>query len=50
VIGDTVADMKMGKAAGAAFSLAVASGVTTPGRLSEFADMVIESVAFMVSR
>lgn len=50
VIGDTVADMKMSKAAGAAFSLAVASGVTTPGRLSEFADMVIESVAFMVSR
>ncbi len=49
VIGDTTADMKMGKAAGAAFNLAVASGVTSPGELAEYADTVIESVAYMVS-
>lgn len=47
VIGDTVADMKMGKAAGAKLSLGVTSGVTPKKILLEVADMVLGSVAEM---
>jgi len=48
VIGDTLADMRMGKAAGAACCIGVASGVTTPESLAKEADLVLESVAYMI--
>jgi phosphoglycolate phosphatase len=48
VIGDTEADMKMGRAAGAACCIGVASGVTFPGELSCHADLVLESAAYLV--
>ncbi|MDZ4131533.1 MAG: HAD family hydrolase, partial [Dethiobacteria bacterium] len=47
VIGDTLADIRMGRAAGAACCIGVASGVTTPETLATEADLVLESVAHM---
>lgn len=47
VIGDTSADMKMGRAAGVGCCIGVASGVTTPKSLANYADIVLESAAFM---
>lgn len=48
VIGDTVADMLMGRAAGTACNIGVASGVTSPADLAGHADIVLESVAWMI--
>lgn len=48
VIGDTLADIRMGRAAGAACCIGVASGVTTPETLAAEADIVLESVAHMI--
>jgi phosphoglycolate phosphatase len=48
VIGDTVADMLMGQAAGTACNIGVASGVTSPADLAGHADIVLESAAWMV--
>lgn len=48
VIGDTVADMLMGRAAGTAYNIGVASGVTSPADLAGHADIVLESAAFMI--
>ena len=48
VIGDTVADMQMGKSAGAACCIGVASGVTDPETLALEADIVLESAAKMI--
>jgi phosphoglycolate phosphatase len=48
VIGDTLADVRMGKAARVACCIGVASGVTFPESLVEEADLVLESVAQMI--
>lgn len=48
VIGDTLADIRMGRAAGVACCIGVASGVTTPESLAKEADLVLESVAHMI--
>ena len=48
VIGDTAADMLMGKAASTACNIGVASGVTSPEALSVHADLVLNSVADMI--
>lgn len=48
VIGDTVADMLMGRAAGTACNIGVASGVTSPADLAGHADILLESAAWMI--
>ena len=47
VIGDTVVDVEMARAAGAACAVGVASGVTSTGALAAAADVVLESAAAM---
>lgn len=44
VIGDTVSDLKMGRAAGAGLCVGVLSGVSNPHDLTPYADVLIESV------
>jgi phosphoglycolate phosphatase len=48
VIGDTVADLQMGQAAGTACNIGVASGVTAPESLLNYADLVLESAAHLI--
>lgn len=48
VIGDTVADLQMGRAAGTACNIGVASGVTAPESLVAHADLVLESAAELI--
>lgn len=48
VIGDTAADIQMGKSAGAGCCIGVASGVTDPETLALEADIEIESTAAMI--
>jgi phosphoglycolate phosphatase len=48
VIGDTVADLQMGQAAGTACNIGVASGVTAPESLVAYADLVLESAAHLI--
>lgn len=50
VIGDTVADILMGRAAGTACNIGVASGVTSPADLAGHADIVLESAASMIKK
>jgi phosphoglycolate phosphatase-like HAD superfamily hydrolase len=45
VVGDTVADMAMGRAAEAGLLIAVLSGVDTAARLAPLADLVLPSIA-----
>jgi HAD superfamily hydrolase (TIGR01549 family) len=45
VVGDTAADMLMGRAAGVGLTVGVLSGVGTPGVLGPHADVVLPSVA-----
>lgn len=45
VVGDTAADLLMGRAAGAGLIVGVLSGVDTADRLGELADLVLSSVA-----
>jgi phosphoglycolate phosphatase-like HAD superfamily hydrolase len=44
VIGDTIADLKMARAAGAGLVVGVLSGVSSARDLVEYADVLIESV------
>ena len=44
VVGDTIADMKMARAAGVGLAVGVLSGVSTREMLAPYADVVIESV------
>ena len=48
VIGDTVADLQMGKAAGLKACIGVASGVTNPALLKPYADLILESAADLI--
>ncbi len=48
VIGDTVADMRMGRAAGVGLVVGVASGVSTAELLAPYADVVIGSIAELI--
>jgi phosphoglycolate phosphatase-like HAD superfamily hydrolase len=48
VVGDSVADLRMGRAAGAALCLGVESGTATRQELEPFADLVLPSVAALV--
>ena len=50
VIGDSVADLAMGRAAGAARVYGVLTGVGTHEELAPHADEVLESVADLVAR
>ena len=50
VIGDTVADLQMGRAAGTACNIGVASGVTAPESLVVHADLVLESAAELIRK
>ena len=45
VIGDSPADLRMGRAAGAACSIAVLTGVGDRATLEPLADLVLESIA-----
>ncbi|MFN8504911.1 HAD family hydrolase [Kouleothrix sp.] len=45
VVGDTSADLRMGRAAGAALTVGVLSGVGTPAQLAPLADALLPSVA-----
>lgn len=49
VVGDTPADMQMGRAAGAGRLIGVLSGVSEAGDLSPFADQSIPSIAALLS-
>ena len=44
VVGDTTADLKMARSAGAGMVVGVLSGVSSARDLAEFADVLIESV------
>ena len=50
VIGDTLADVQMARAAGAACAVGVASGVTPAAELAAEADIVLESAASMAGQ
>jgi phosphoglycolate phosphatase len=47
VVGDSAADLEMGRAAGAARTIGVLSGVSDRADLAPFADVVLDSVAFL---
>ncbi|MBI3732221.1 MAG: HAD family hydrolase, partial [Chloroflexi bacterium] len=49
VVGDTVADMQMGRAAGAGLLVGVLSGVTPATLLHPHADVIIPSIAELVA-
>ena len=44
VIGDTVSDLKMARAAGAGLCVGVLSGVSNARDLAQYADVLIESI------
>jgi len=44
VVGDSVADLRMGRAAGAALCIGVLSGTSTEPELAPFADLILPSV------
>lgn len=48
VLGDSVADLQMGRAAGCGMVVGVSSGVTPADKLSPFADTVISSVSDLI--
>jgi phosphoglycolate phosphatase len=48
VVGDAVADLLMGRAAGAGLAVGVLSGVSSPGTLAPHADVLISSVGDLV--
>ena len=45
MIGDSIADLRMGRGAGAGLVIGVLSGVGTPAELAPLADVVLGSVA-----
>jgi phosphoglycolate phosphatase len=45
VVGDTVADLQMGRAAGAGACIGVLSGISDRARLEPWADLVIDDIA-----
>ena len=45
MIGDTTADMRMGRAAGVGFNIGVLSGVGSAALLAPLADVLLPSVA-----
>jgi phosphoglycolate phosphatase-like HAD superfamily hydrolase len=49
VVGDSVADLRMGRAAGAAVCIGVLSGTSLLAELEPFADVVLPSVAALLS-
>lgn len=49
MIGDTAADMRMGRSAGAGLTLGVLSGVGTPAVLAPDADVVLPSIAELMA-
>ena len=48
VVGDSVADLRMGKAAGAGLCVGVSAGVSAAEALAPYADVVIGSIAELV--
>jgi phosphoglycolate phosphatase len=48
MIGDTLADVRMGRAAGAGLVIGVRSGVGAPAALGAEADLVLPSVAALL--
>jgi phosphoglycolate phosphatase len=49
VVGDSVSDLRMGRAAGAAVCIGVLSGTSTAEELKPFADLVLPSVAALLA-
>jgi phosphoglycolate phosphatase len=49
VVGDSVADLRMGRAAGAALCIGVLSGTSTEAELAPFADLIVPSVDALLS-
>ena len=48
VVGDSVADLRMGRAAGVALLIGVLSGTSTEAELTPFADLVLPSIDALV--
>jgi phosphoglycolate phosphatase len=48
IVGDSVADLRMGRAAGAALCIGVLSGTATHDELETFADLILPSVAALL--
>ena len=49
VVGDSVADLRMGRSAGAALCIGVLSGTSTEAELAPFADLVLPSVGWLLA-
>jgi phosphoglycolate phosphatase len=49
VVGDAVADLRMGRAAGAGLVVGVLSGLSSAALLAPYADAVIDSVADLIA-
>jgi phosphoglycolate phosphatase len=49
VVGDSVADLRMGRSAGAALCIGVLSGTSTEAELAPFADLVLPSVGRLLT-
>ena len=49
MVGDSMADLQMGRAAGAGFNVGVTSGVSPAGLLAPFADMILSNVGELIS-
>jgi len=48
MVGDSVADLQMGRAAGVGWNVGVTSGVSPAGLLAPFADMILTNVGDLI--